>query len=78
MHSSPDIKIFLVGNKSDLEEQREVQFSEGEEMKNKYKLEGFFETSAKHGIYTQELFLKAGELLFIEDKKYKAVSLNHK
>ena len=78
MHSCPDIKIFLVGNKSDLEEQREIQFSEGEELKNKYKLEGFFETSAKHGTHTKELFLKAGELLFNEYKKYKAVSLNHK
>ena len=28
MNSSPDIKIFLIGNKSDLEEHREVQFSE--------------------------------------------------
>ena len=39
MNSSPDIKIFLIGNKSDLEEHREVQFSEGESLKNNYNLE---------------------------------------
>ena len=77
MHSSPDIKIFLVGNKSDLEEQREVQFSEGEELKNRYNLEEFIETSAKNGINTKELFLKAGVLLFNEHKKNKAVSLSY-
>lgn len=75
MNSSPDIKIFLIGNKSDLEEHREVQFSEGESLKNNYNLNEFMETSAKNGINTKELFLKAGMLLYNEHKNYKAVSI---
>ena len=75
MNSSPDIKIFLIGNKSDLEEHREVQFSEGETLKNNYNLNGFMETSAKNGVNTKELFLQAGVLLYKEHKNYKAVSI---
>ena len=63
MNSSPDIKIFLVGTKSDLEEDRQVQFSEGEMLKNKYNLDEFMEVSAQEGTNTKELFLKAVLLL---------------
>lgn len=62
-NSSDDIRRFLVGTKSDLEEERQVESWEGEMLKNKYNLDEFMEVSAQDGTNTKELFLKAVMLL---------------
>ena len=41
---------FLIGNKNDLEEERQVQKEEGENLKDEYNFSYFFETSSKNGI----------------------------
>merc|ERR1712137_718142 len=52
---SPQIPMVLVGNKCDLEDQRVVLKSEGEQLAEKYKCP-FFETSAKDHVNVDECF----------------------
>jgi len=51
----PDARIVLVGNKADLEESRDVQTSEGEDLAKQIGAL-FFEVSAKSGVNIDELF----------------------
>jgi len=70
-NSSPDVKIFLIGNKVDLEEERIISKEMAEKFKNDYDLDFFMETSAKTGFNTQELFVKAAKVLFEDYNEYK-------
>jgi GTPase SAR1 family protein len=45
-HSSDSVKVILIGNKSDLTEERKITFQEGKDMAVKYDVP-FFEVSAK-------------------------------
>ena len=56
------IYMILVGNKSDLNEQREVSKEEGQELANQYGID-FFETSAKTGQNVEELFYNTAEYI---------------
>ena len=56
------IYMILVGNKSDLEEKREVSKEEGQELANQYGID-FFETSAKTGQIVEELFYNSAEYI---------------
>ena len=70
LNSPKSVFIILVGNKSDLEEDRQVTTEEGEEFANRYGIR-FFETSAKNSININEVFSESIE--FIADrieKKY--------
>ena len=62
--ASQGIKIFLIGNKADLEEERVISKEQGEKMKNDYGFDLFMETSAKTGFNAKELFFQAGKILF--------------
>ena len=70
-NSSPDVKIFLIGNKIDLEDKRIISKEMAEKFKNDYDLDYFIETSAKTGFNTQELFIKAARALFENYNEYK-------
>ena len=65
-NSSPDIKIFLIGNKTDLEDQRVISTEQGEKMKKDFGFDLFMETSAKTGFNAEELFCEASKLLYNE------------
>ena len=69
--SNPDIKIFLIGNKADLEDKREVTKEMGENFANTHKLTLFMETSAKTGFNAQNLFTKAATILYTDHLKNK-------
>ena len=71
LQSSPDIKIFLIGNKADLEEQREVKLEEAKQFKMENDFHYFNETSAKSGLNAQEVFIEAAKLLYKEHLKYR-------
>ena len=70
-NSNPDIKIFLIGNKADLEDERVVKKETAENFKNDYDLYLFKETSAKTGFNAKEIFAEAAILLFNDYFKYK-------
>ena len=43
---------------------REVEFSEGEKIKNNYDVDFFMETSAKDGFNTEELFFQTTKIVY--------------
>ena len=69
--SSPDAKIFLIANKVDLENKREVTKEEGEAFMKQNKMDLFMEASAKTGINVQEIFIRAAKMLYLNHLKYK-------
>jgi Ras-related protein Rab-2A len=60
---SPDARMYLVGNKSDLEEERDIAFEEGDLKHKQLNFIKFFETSAKTGNHIQETFEDLARLL---------------
>ncbi len=70
-NSNPDIKVFLIGNKIDLEESRLVTKEQALKFKEDFELDLFMETSAKTGFNTQELFVQAAKVLYDDYMKYK-------
>ena len=69
--SNPNVRVFLVGNKSDLEDQRVISKEEGEKFKTEKKLDKFFETSAKTGENARNALLEAAKLLYKDFLKAK-------
>jgi len=63
-NSSPNVLKFIVGNKCDLEDKRQVQKEEGEKLKNDNNYNFFIETSAKDDKFVTELFDNAIVQLF--------------
>ncbi len=61
--SSPESRLYLVGNKNDLVEERQTTKEEGQEVKDQLNMESFFETSAKTGDHIQETFEDLARLL---------------
>ena len=72
-HSSPDIKIFLIGNKADLDDERQVPSEKAEKFKQEYDLNLYMETSAKTGLNAKEIFIEAAKILYKEYNQYKKV-----
>ena len=72
LQSNPDIKIFLVGNKTDLEESRVVNFEEAKKYASEHDFDYVNETSAKTGFNAKEVFIQAGKVLYLEHLKYKS------
>ena len=70
-HSNPDVKMFLIGNKVDLEKERQITKEQGEEFANMNKLNYFIEASAKTGINAQNVFIQAAKILYEDHLKYK-------
>ena len=68
--TNPNIKIFLIGNKKDLENQRCVDKNIAEQIVKEHNLDFFMETSAKTGENTQKLFIIAAKILLDEYRKY--------
>merc|ERR1719221_1599338 len=66
-HGDPNVQWILVGNKSDLVEDRKVSTEEGSELAGMYKM-SFFETSAKTGEQVDDAFLRIADL--VVEKRY--------
>ena len=71
--SNPDIKIVLIGNKIDLEDEgkRKLTKEMGEKFCNDNKLAFFLETSAKTGTNTEKLFNEVARILYEKHKEMK-------
>lgn len=68
-YAKENVLKFLVGNKCDLKEKREVPYEKGKELANEYGIK-FFETSAKDVIGVEEMFNNATEVYL---KKLEAI-----
>ena len=69
---SNEIIIFLIGNKNDLEKEREVALEKGEEFKNKYDdIKIFLETSALYGNNMNKLLENIVISIYEKDKNEK-------
>ena len=71
LQSNPDIKVFLIGNKADLDKNRVVKTETAKAFKEENKLNYFSETSAKSGFNAKEVFIEAAKLLYSDSLKYK-------
>ena len=70
-HANPDIKVFLIGNKVDLVENRKVSEEEAKKFKSDFMLNLYMETSAKTGFNAREIFVEAARVLYKEYNQYK-------
>ena len=68
---NPNVNIFLIGNKADLEDQRKISKEKGEEFCKNHGIKLFLETSAKTGFNAQNIFLEGAKLLYQQHLKYK-------
>lgn len=68
-HASSDIIIYLIGNRCDLESDREVSRVRAIEFCKQYNIDKFFETSAKTGNNVEEVFSLAAKELYIQQKE---------
>ena len=69
--SNPDVKIFLIGNKADLEDKRQVAKESGEKFYKDHKLSFFTETSAKTGFNVQNVFIEVAKELYKQHEEIK-------
>ena len=65
--NSKDVPVILIGNKCDLEGERQVQTEEGENFASKYDIK-FFEGSAKTGVNVDKSFEAIGDIILNNDK----------
>ena len=77
-NSSPDIKIFLIGNKSDLEDQRKINADQAKKFTEQYDIDFFMESSAKTGMNVQDIFVQAAKLLYKDYMDYSNEKKNKK
>lgn len=66
--SDSDVILFLVGNKKDMEDQREVSLDRVEKFKRDRNIQFHFETSAKTGENIENLFIFASKILYYNFK----------
>ena len=69
--SNPNVRVFLIGNKCDLEKERLVSKEEGETFKEQKKLDRFIETSAKTGENARIVMVEAAKILYKDYLKAK-------
>ena len=67
-NGSPDMNIYLIGNKVDLESKRVISKERAETFAQDNDIKLFMETSAKTGFNAQNLFIEAAKLLYIQHK----------
>ena len=63
-HASEDVLIYLVGNKAELESEREIKMDRAIEYAKANGIHKCFETSAKSGMMVEEVFSCAGKNLY--------------
>ncbi len=69
--SNPETKIFLIGNKTDLEDQRQIPIETAMVFSTEHSFNFFIETSAKTGFNAQNVFIQAAKELYITHLEYK-------
>ena len=68
---NPDINTFLVGNKVDLEDNRVITKDMANDLCDNNNIKYFWETSAKTGFNTKNVFIEAAKVLYEQHLKFK-------
>ena len=68
-HAAEDVRVYLIGNKSEMVEQREVTQERAQEFAHEQKIKRIFETSAKTGYNVEEVFACVAKELYVQVKK---------
>ena len=68
---NPDVKIFLIGNKVDLEDKRLVTKEMVNDLCDTHDIKHFMETSAKTGFNAKNIFIEAAKALYEQHLKLK-------
>ena len=63
LHGNRKMVVMLVGNKADLEQQRQVTYDQGDAFAKRHGLL-FLETSAKTGLHVDEVFVQAAAQIY--------------
>lgn len=63
-YAAEDVRIYLIGNKSEKEDQREITFDRAVEFGKSHGIHKCFETSAKTGMNVEEVFSNAAKDLY--------------
>ena len=71
---SPDIIMFLIGNKADLEDKRVVTKEMVETFCENYKFSLCLETSAKTGVNAEKIFIEAAKMLYRKHFKIEPIN----
>ena len=69
--SNPDVKIFLIGNKADLEDKRKITKATGEKFCQDHQISFFAETSEKTGFNVENVFVEVAKELYIQHEDIK-------
>ena len=69
--ANPEIKIFLIGNKIDLKDQRQIDAEDAKQFSKDHAFNYFIETSAKNGFNAQAVFVRAAKELYMTHLEYK-------
>ena len=69
--ANPDINIFVIGNKCDLEDKRQITKDMAKEFCENNKIKLYLETSAKTGFNAQNIFIEASKLLYEQQLRNK-------
>ncbi len=68
---NPDISFILIGNKADLEDNRQVTKEMANELCEDNNIQIFLETSAKSGLNVKNMFYEAANILLEKHKKHR-------
>lgn len=69
--SNPNVKIFLIGNKSDLADRRVISTQQGLQLKQDEGFQLFMESSALSGDNVQQIFIEAAKILMSEYSSFR-------
>ena len=68
---NPDMTIFLVGNKADLEDKRVITKDMANDVCESHNIKFFLETSARTGFNVKNIFIEAAKVLYEQHMKLK-------
>ena len=68
---NPDMTIFLVGNKADLEDKRVITKDMANDVCESHNIKFFLETSARTGFNVKKIFIEAAKVLYEQHMKLK-------
>mmetsp|Transcript_20227 Transcript_20227/g.19170 ORF Transcript_20227/g.19170 Transcript_20227/m.19170 type:complete len:146 (-) Transcript_20227:66-503(-) len=73
-YGEEDARIYLIGNKNEKEDEREVSYERALQFAQENNLHMFFETSAKTGHNVEDIFSIGGKEVFLHMKKEEEVN----